>query len=156
MFDINQVDERFRALEKSISLPEYVAPGLESELQEYLIMDREMLAKLNREGRGEISYRLQQFAFHVCRTQNRNIARLNRVKRELSVYAAPKLRQFLSYKTEDKLFELIAEDSYAAKLSEMVAILQERIDQLFNISHQIEVLAQLMKNLAYSAEKTNG
>ena len=64
--------------EQSIGLPKY-SPTLlpEEELNTYLTMDRNALEKLGPEDCAQISYRLGQYSFHLQRTVNRELARLN-------------------------------------------------------------------------------
>ena len=77
--DLQHWDNILDEYEASIALPRYAAQyGVsESEINQYLTMTRDEIEKLSPEDCAQISYRLAQFAFHIQRTINREIARSN-------------------------------------------------------------------------------
>ena len=77
--DLQYWDSILDEYESSISLPKYSNQyGVsEQEINQYLSMSRDEIEKLTPEDCAQIAYRLAQFAFHIQRTLNREIARLN-------------------------------------------------------------------------------
>ena len=147
-------DAELDEFEKKIGLSAYKSPGLESELETYLTMDRDELARFNKDGRAEISYRLLQFSFHLQRSYNKTVARLNKIKRMFALYSAGKLSGYDKYWPHDyKIACLAKEDTYAFQLYDVIQQFQGRVDRLEGLSRSVEQMANTMKSLSYSVKE---
>lgn len=120
-------------------------------------MGRDELAKLGKDNCGEIAYRLEQYAFHITRTLNRNISRCNRLRQLLVQYSAGKLLKYDKYMPyEEKLACLINEDSYASKINDCRWQFQDRIDRLQDLDKSLTRLSGTIKSLSYNKVSNNG
>ena len=106
-----RVDEWDRVLdeyESSIGLNTYASNTfVEEELNSYLIMTRDQVEKLTPEDCAQISYRLAQFAFHIQRTLNRELARYNWAEETIKEVIADEINNYKGYGFIEKSIQAI-------------------------------------------------
>ena len=122
--------------EQGMGLPNYITEGLPAEeLNEYLTMSRDVLEKVTPDQCGEIAYRLSQFAFHVQRTINREIARYNWSDDKIKEVIADEINRAPS-KVQSALLECmqekqvtISEDTFTLESPFVVIATQNPLEQ---------------------------
>ena len=91
-------DEILDSYENELGLSTYTRDSVpEQELQEYLTMTRDTIEKLNPEDCAQIAMRLGQFAFHIQRTLNREIARHNWAEETIKETIADDINNYKGY-----------------------------------------------------------
>lgn len=131
------------AYEKSHGIPEIKPPGDEEELQEYLIMDRDMLEKLSPERIWSISTRLSQFAFFFQRSINRNKAIITFLNHELNKIIASEIGQYDKYTKHDvKVYQICKTNSAAIEILKSKSYAEQIVERMEELSNGI-------KNLSY-------
>jgi len=134
--------------EQSLSLPKY-SPSLlpESELNDYLTMNRDALEKLSPEDCAQISYRLGQFAFHLQRTINREIARYNWAEEYIKETIADEINNYKGYGFIEKSLQAIKHNDKALSLSNIKKYAKQRTDRLSYLANNIKNLSDIILSI---------
>ena len=141
---LENIDKVLDEYEKSVGLPVCTAPGPESELNEYLTMNRGQMEKLTPEDCAGISYRLIQFGFYLQRLYNREKSRMIWAKQQLTEIVSKDVGNYDKFmKYETKVASIIKDNSYAFNLQKIVTYCEQR-------SQRVELLALTFKNLSDS------
>ena len=141
---MENIDRILDEYEKSVGLPTANSPGPESELNEYLTMDRGQIEKLTPEDCSEISFRFTQFAFYLQRIQNREKSRMIWAKQQLTEIVSKDVGNYDKFmKFDMKVAAIIKDNSYAFSLQKIVTYCDQR-------SQRIELLALALKNMSDS------
>jgi hypothetical protein len=111
----------------------------ESELNHYLTMNRDALEKLTPDDCGQISYRLGQFAFHVQRTINREIARYNWAEESIKETIADEINNYKGYGYIEKAQQAIKHNDKAEALNNIKKYAKQRSDRLCYLSKEIKL-----------------
>lgn len=131
--------------EKSISLPSYNANNLaESELNEYLSMNRDSIEKLSPEDCAQIAYRLCQFSFHIQRTINREIARHNWSDETIKETIADEINNYKGYGYIEKSLQAIKHNDKAQSLNNIKKYAKQRIDRLSYLANCVKNLSDII------------
>ena len=147
---VGKWDKILDGYEKSISLPPFLPPGEETELQGYLTMNRDHLEKLDEEDCKIIAFRLGQFSFHIQRAQNRELARINWAKSTNKTNLAHAVLNYKAYSYEERLYQATKDDDAAKKLNQIAIYAQQRNDRLNFLSTGIKNLSDIMKSIYFS------
>jgi hypothetical protein len=139
--------------ENNIGVPRYVSDAMpESELQDYLTMNRDVLEKLNPEDCAQIAMRLAQFAFHIQRTVNREIARHNWAEETIKEVIANEINNYKGYGYVEKSYQAIAGNERASALNNVKKYAKQRIDRLSYIANNLKNLSDIL--IAINKTKT--
>jgi hypothetical protein len=131
--------------EKSISFPIYSPNSIaESELNEYLTMNRDSLEKLSPEDCAQIAYRLSQFAFHIQRTLNREIARHNWSDETIKETIADEINNYKGYGYIEKSLQAIKHNDKAQSLNSIRKYAKQRIDRLSYLANCVKNLSDIL------------
>jgi len=134
--------------EQSISLPKYISDFLpESELNSYLTMSRDELEKITPEDCAQISYRLAQFAFHLQRTINREIARYNWSEEYIKETIADEINNYKGYGFIEKSLQAIKHNEKASALNSIKKFAKQRTDRLSYLANNIKNLSDIILSI---------
>lgn len=146
-----RVDEWDRVLdeyESSIGLNTYASNTfVEEELNSYLIMTRDQVEKLTPEDCAQISYRLAQFAFHIQRTVNRELARYNWAEETIKEVIADEINNYKGYGFIEKSIQAIKHNDGASALNKIKKYAKQRSDRLSYLSNNIKNLSDIMLSI---------
>lgn len=144
--DLQYWDSVLDEYESSLALPKYATQyGVgESEINEYLTMNRNDIEKLSPEDCAQISYRLAQFSFHIQRTVNREIARLNWSEESIKETIADEINNYKGYGFIEKSLQAIKHNDKASALNNIKKYAKQRIDRLSYIANSIKNLSDIM------------
>jgi uncharacterized protein (UPF0335 family) len=147
--DLQYWDTILDEYESSIGLPKYIVQyGVtEQEINQYLSMSRDEIEKISPEDCAQISYRLAQFAFHVQRTVNREIARLNWADETIKEAIADEINNYKGYGFVEKSLQAIKHNDKASALNNIKKYAKQRIDRLSYISNGIKNLSDIMMSI---------
>ena len=147
-------DDILDEYEHSIGLPSYKNDVLpESELNEYLTMNRDTLEKLGPEDCAQISYRLGQMSFHIQRTLNREIARHNWAEDTAKMVIAEELNNYKGYGYIEKFYQAVKNNDRASSLYKIQKYAKQRMDRLSYLSNSLKNLSDIL--LAVQRNKVN-
>lgn len=146
--ELKHWDDVLDEYEKSIGLPPYNGAGLpEQELNEYLSMNRDILEKLNPEDCAQISYRLAQYAFHIQRTINREIARYNWADESIKDAIADEINSYKGYGYIEKSAQAIKHNEKATGLNNIKKFAKQRSDRLSYLANCIKNLSDILLSI---------
>lgn len=143
-----QLDEWDRILdeyEKSIGLGSYKSDLFpEDEINLYFSMNRDHIEKLNPEDCLQIAYRLGQFALHVQRSNNREIARHNWADETIKEVIADEINNYKGYGFLEKSLQAIKHNNKAESLNKIKKYAKQRSDRLSYLSGNIKNLSDIL------------
>jgi hypothetical protein len=141
---MKQLDEALDKFEKDAAIPDNTAPGPETELQEYLQMDRNDIERLNGADCAAIAYRLAQFSFYIQRMINRDKARITWVKTQLARFVTSD-SDYDKFRKFEVAVELLGKTNTAvARLSVLLRWAQQRVDRLEYTATGLKTLSDIM------------
>ena len=114
------------------------------EFSNYFTMSRDQIEKLTPEDCAQISYRLAQFAFHVQRTVNRELARYNWSDETIKETIADELNSYHGYGYAEKSLQAIKHNSGAQSLNKIKKYAKQRADRLQYLSTNIKNLSDIL------------
>lgn len=131
--------------EKTLGIALY-SPTLlpETELNSYLSMNRDELEKLTPEDCAQIAYRLAQFAFHIQRTINREIARYNWTEETIKETIADEINTYKGYGYIEKSQQAIKHNDKASSLNSIKKYAKQRTDRLSYLANNIKNLSDIL------------
>jgi hypothetical protein len=134
--------------ENQIGLTKYKADLLpESELNNYLVMNRDELEKLTPDDCGQIAYRLSQFSFHVQRTVNREQARHDWAEDTIKSVIADEINSYKGYGYLEKSIQAIKHNDKARSLDKIRKYAKQRIDRLSYLANSMNNLSNILLNI---------
>ncbi len=143
--EVKYWDDVLDEYEQSVGLPTYKNDVLpESELNEYLTMNRDSLEKLGPEDCAQISYRLAQYSFHIQRTINREIARYNWADEVIKETIADEINNYKGYGYLEKSGQAIKHNDKASSLNKIKVYAKQRSDRLSYIANGIKNLSDIL------------
>lgn len=146
--EVKYWDDILDEYEKSIGLPQYKNDNLpEEELNSYLTMNRDSLEKLNPEDCAQISYRLGQFSFHIQRSLNRELARLNWADECIKETIADEINNYKGYGYLEKAGQAIKHNDRAQSLQNIKKFAKQRSDRLSYLANGLKNLSDILLSI---------
>lgn len=142
---VKEWDDVLDQYEKSIGLGSYTDNLIESEeINKYFSMNRDVLEKLTPEDTAQIAYRLAQFAFHIQRTLNREIARHNWAEESIKEIIADDINNYKGYGYIEKYYQAVKHNDAAAKLQKIKKYAKQRMDRLSYMANSTKNLSDIL------------
>jgi hypothetical protein len=146
--ELNHWDTILDEYENNSGLSGYVSDALNSEeLNKYLVMSRDELEKLTPEDCGQIAYRLGQFAFHLQRTVNREVARYNWADENIKECIADDINNYKGYGYVEKAYQAIKHNEKANALNNIKKYAKQRSDRLNYLANGIKNLSDIILSI---------
>jgi hypothetical protein len=143
--ELNDWDSLLDQYENGIGLPNYNPTTLsETELNNYLTMNRDELEKLTPEDCAQISYRLGQFSFHIQRTINRELARYNWAEETIKEVIADEINNYKGYGYVEKAYQAIKHNDRAQSLNKIKKYAKQRSDRLSYLANGVKNLSDIL------------
>lgn len=131
--------------ENKIGLPPNLPPGDESELQEYLVMDRQTIEAMSPNRAISISIRMSQYAFYLQRCINRDKSILTWADSELTGLIVKHLGDYDKFTKYEAKVALICNENIAAQeIKTIQSYASQRIDRLSDLSSGIRNLSYVI------------
>jgi len=151
---VKEWDDILDEYEKSIGLPSYKNDQFANEeLEHYFSMDRKILENMSPQDCGEIAYRLGQFSFHVQRSLNRELARVNWADETIKETIADELNSYKGYGYVEKSAQAIKHNDNATALNKIKKYAKMRSDRLQYMANGIKNLSDILLNIQRSKLK---
>jgi hypothetical protein len=143
--------------EKNLGLPNYISEVIsEQEINQYLTMDRDRIEKLTPEDCSQIAYRLAQFAFHIQRSLNRELARLNWAEDTIKETIADDINNYKGYGYIEKSAQAIKHNDKASALNKIKKYAKQRSDRLSYIASSVKNLSDILISIQKTKVKHHG
>ena len=151
---VNEWDKILDEYEQSIGMGSYASNSFpEGELNQYLTMTRDELEKTTPEVCGEMAYRLGQFAFHVQRSINREISRMNWADESIKETISEEINNYKGYGYTEKAYQAIKNNDKAAALQKIKKYAKQRSDRLQYLANSIKHLSDILLSIQKSKVK---
>lgn len=153
-----QVEEWDRILDEyeiSVGMGKYqndIFP--EDEINLYFAMNRDHIEKLSPEDCLQIALRLSQFALHIQRTTNRELARYNWADESIKSVIADEINNYKGYGFVEKSLQAIKHNDKADSLNKIKKYAKQRADRLSYLSGNIKNLADIFTMVYKSKSST--
>ena len=143
--EVQYWDKILDEYEHSLGMSQYSAANMpEAELNQYTTMSRDEIEKLNPEDCAQIAYRLAQFAFHIQRTLNREIARYNWAEETVKETIADEVNNYKGYGYIEKAGQAIKHNEKASGLNSIKKYAKQRMDRLSYLANSIKHLSDII------------
>lgn len=154
---LNYWDSILDEYEKNLGLPTYINEVIsEQEINQYLTMNRDHIEKLTPEDCAQISYRLGQFGFHIQRSLNRELARLNWAEESIKEVIADDINNYKGYGYIEKSAQAIKHNDKANSLNKIKKYARQRSDRLNYIASSIKNLSDILISIQKTKVKHHG
>lgn len=131
--------------EKSLGFGSYKSDLFpEEEINVYFSMNRDHIEKLTPEDCLEIAYRLGQFALHIQRSSNREIARYNWAEETIKETIADDINNYKGYGYLEKSQQAIKHNDKASVINKIKKYAKQRSDRLSYLSGNIKNLSDIL------------
>jgi len=152
-----QLEEWDRILdeyESSIGLGQYKSDIFhDNEINLYFSMNRDHIEKLTPDDCLQIAYRLSQFALHIQRSNNREIARYNWADETTKEIIADDINNYKGYGFLEKSLQAIKHNERANALNKIKKYAKQRSDRLSYLSGNIKNLSDILM-MVYRSKST--
>ena len=141
-----KIDAVLDEYETSLGLPTFHADFHDISAKQYLQLSRDQIEKLTPEQCSEAALLLASLSFHLQRSYNREVARINWADRTLKTCIAGK-EQAYKGSWESQFNQAIKEDGYATKISNIKKYAQQRADRTNYLSSSIKNISDIFLNV---------
>ena len=139
--------------EKGIGLAAYKRPGEPEELEQYLCMDRQQIEAIGSTDALQIAIRLQQFGFHIQRSQNREQARMSWAKAVMKKVIADDVQNYTGVSYEERMNRAVKHNTKAATLDNIHRYAEQRFNRLSFLVPSIKSLADAFFSVYHTKRK---
>jgi hypothetical protein len=151
---VNEWDKVLDEYEQGIGISKYISNTLpEDELNVYFQMSRDQIEKLTPDDCGQIAYRLGQFALHIQRSINRELARMNWAEESIKEVIADEVNAYKGYGYIEKSIQAIKHNERASALNKIKKYAKQRSDRLQYIANSIKNLSDIMLSISRTKVK---
>lgn len=124
------------------------------ELSSYFAMSRDQIEKLTPDDCLQICMRLGQFALHIQRSTNREIARYNWAEETIKEVIADEINNYKGYGYVEKSLQAIKHNERAHSLNKIKKYAKQRTDRLSYLSGNIKNLSDIL-TMVYKSKTSN-
>ena len=151
---VNEWDKILDEYEQGLGLGSYAHDAFpEAELNTYFKMSRDEIEKITPDDCIQIAYRLGQFAFHIQRSINRELARLNWADESIKEAIADEVNSYKGYGYIEKSLQAIKHNEKAYALNKIKKYAKQRSDRLQYLANSIKHLSDIMLSIQKSKVK---
>lgn len=143
---LEQVDSVLDEYESSLGLPVFDSESYDNDVKKYMQLSRTQIEKLTLEECAEIALLLSSLSFHIQRSYNREVARVNWATQILKVTVAGRENAYRG-SWESQFNQAIKEDGYASKVLSIKRYAQQRADRITYLSTSIKNMSDLFVNV---------
>ena len=150
-----KLDSVLDEYESSLGLPSFNDNFHDDTAKKYLQLTRNQIEKLTPDQCSEAALLLSSLAFHIQRSYNREIARINWADKILKSTIAGKEQSYRGA-WDSQFNQAIKEDGYASKISDIKRYAQQRADRLTYLSASIKGMSDIFLSVQRSKVLKHG
>ena len=150
-----KLDSVLDEYESSLGLPSFNDNFHDDTAKKYLQLTRNQIEKLTPDQCSEAALLLSSLAFHIQRSYNREIARINWADKILKSTIAGKEQSYRG-SWDSQFNHAIKEDGYASKISDIKRYAQQRADRLTYPSSSIKGMSDIFLSVQRSKVLKHG
>ena len=122
-------------------------------MEQYFSMTRDDIESMSPEDCAQVSYVLGQFAFHIQRSINREIARVNWAEDSIKEVIADEINNYKGYGYIEKSLQAIKHNDKASSLNKIKKYAKQRSDRLSYLANNIKNLSDIMLSVQKAKAK---
>ena len=146
---LEKLDSILDSYESELGIPPYKKEFYDDSIQQYLQLSRNQIEKLTPEHCAEAALLLASLSFHLQRSYNREIARVNWADHILRSSLAGREQQYKG-SWESQFNQAIKEDTYATKVQQIKRYAQQRGDRLTYLASSIKNISDIFLSVQKS------
>jgi len=146
---LTKLDAVLDEYESSLGLPAFSDNFHDDTAKKYLQMSRNQIEKLTPDQCSEAALLLGSLSFHIQRSYNREVARINWADKTLKTCIAGR-EQAYKGSWESQFNQAVKEDTYANKISSIKRYAQQRADRITYLSSSIKNISDIFLNVQKS------
>ena len=150
-----KLDSVLDEYESSIGLPKFTDNFHDDSAKKYLQLTRDQIEKLTPAQCSEAALLLSGLAFHLQRSYNREIARINWADKILKSTIAGKEQSYRG-SWDSQFNQAVKEDGYATKIADIKRYAQQRADRLTYLSSSIKHMSDIFLSVQRSKVLKHG
>jgi len=150
-----KLDSVLDEYESSLGLPSFNDNFHDDTAKKYLQLTRNQIEKLTPDQCSEAALLLSSLAFHIQRSYNREIARINWADKVLKSTIAGKEQSYRG-SWESQFNQAVKEDGYTSKISDIKRYAQQRADRLTYLSSSIKGMSDIFLSVQRSKVLKHG
>tara|TARA_R110000824_G_scaffold128568_4_gene289527 strand:- start:38881 stop:39369 length:489 start_codon:yes stop_codon:yes gene_type:complete len=149
------VDKVLDEYEEGLGLSLYATDFHDSSAQHYMGMSRQQMEKITVEECAEAALLLGGLSFHLQRSFNREVARVNWATSSIKTLISGRESQY-SGSWDSQYNQAVKEDTYTTKLNQIKIYAQQRADRLTYLANSVKNLSDLFVNLQRAKINNHG
>ena len=139
---LEKLDEILDSYEIDLGIPKYTKEFYDESTQQYLELSRDQIEKLTPENCAEAALLLASLSFHLQRSYNRELARVNWATQILKTTLSGREQQYKG-SWESQFNQAVKEDSYATKIEQIKRYAQHRADRLTYLAYSVKNISDI-------------
>jgi hypothetical protein len=143
---LEDVDNVLDGYESSLGLPVFKGEFYDNSVKKYMQLSRDQIEKLTPDECAQAALLLASLSFHIQRSYNREIARVNWSTQILKTTVAGREQAYRG-SWESQFNQAIKEDGYTSKVLSIKRYAQQRADRITYLSTSIKNMSDLFVNV---------
>lgn len=152
---LNKLDSVLDEYESSLGIPAFVNDFHDESVKKYLQLSRDQIEKFTPEQCAEAALLLASLSFHLQRSYNREVARVNWADQVLKTIVSGREQQYRG-SWDSQFYQAVKEDGYATKVADIKKYAQQRADRLTYLASSIKNISDIFLSVQRSKAFKHG
>ena len=152
---LNKLDSVLDEYESSLGIPAFVNDFHDESAKKYLQLSRDQIEKFTPEQCAEAALLLASLSFHLQRSYNREVARVNWADQVLKTIVSGREQQYRG-SWDSQFYQAVKEDGYATKVADIKKYAQQRADRLTYLASSIKNISDIFLSVQRSKAFKHG
>jgi len=152
---LNKLDSILDEYESSLGIPVFVNDFHDESAKKYLQLSRDQIEKFTPEQCAEAALLLASLSFHLQRSYNREVARVNWADQVLKTIVSGREQQYRG-SWDSQFYQAVKEDGYATKVADIKKYAQQRADRLTYLASSIKNISDIFLSVQRSKAFKHG
>ena len=152
---LSKLDSVLDEYESSLGIPAFVNDFHDESAKKYLQLSRDQIEKFTPEQCAEAALLLASLSFHLQRSYNREVARVNWADQVLKTIVSGREQQYRG-SWDSQFYQAVKEDGYATKVADIKKYAQQRADRLTYLASSIKNISDIFLSVQRSKAFKHG
>ena len=146
---LSKLDSVLDEYESSLGIPTFTNDFHHESAKKYLQLSRDQIEKFTPEQCAEAALLLASLSFHLQRSYNREVARVNWADQVLKTIVSGREQQYRG-SWDSQFYQAVKEDGYATKVADIKKYAQQRADRLTYLASSIKNISDIFLSVQRS------
>lgn len=152
---LSKLDSVLDEYESSLGIPTFTNDFHDDSAKKYLQLSRDQIEKFTPEQCAEAALLLASLSFHLQRSYNREVARVNWADQVLKTIVSGREQQYRG-SWDSQFYQAVKEDGYATKVADIKKYAQQRADRLTYLASSIKNISDIFLSVQRSKAFKHG